>query len=326
MIFIFAFTSAVTDLMSTAPRTQCSSSFLYKSACNPVTQLPPFFLEPERRTNTSLATQSGGVLHKMTEVEIFKDNPRITQIVIDKRGDTWIELYNPVLRLPEFTIDSSSEHTGNHGNVPDAPDVPPAEEPEEVFHFLVTSSQLCNVSDYFEAMFAHNFQEATRDPENAKFHIVAQELNPKALEILLNIAHCLVKKVPHKIEDVELLTHLSVAVDFYRMHDVVRMHSKEWAEGLKISGHPLLDQDELAHDPIMTGRSFRGRKAGGQGYDRKAVMWLQILRVFPDREMYREVCQLVIWHGRRPFQHLDLPVQAISSKSLEDSRNRHACF
>ncbi|KAF1975901.1 hypothetical protein BU23DRAFT_456866, partial [Bimuria novae-zelandiae CBS 107.79] len=96
----------------------------------------------------------------------------------------------------------------------------------EEFHFLVSSSQLCIVSNYFEAMVVHEFSEATPEAKGQNCHIKAHGLNPKAMEIILNIGHCQTAKVPRKIGDLELLTHLAVFVDFYHMHDAVALYSE----------------------------------------------------------------------------------------------------
>jgi hypothetical protein len=104
-------------------------------------------------------------------------------------------------------------------------------EPREIF-MLVSSKHMMFVSAVFKAMLQHgNFSEGAALRFNGKAEVPLPEDDPDALKILVDVIHSRHKHVPKKV-DLDLLTHVAILVDKYRLHEAVGLYSDIWIKGL----------------------------------------------------------------------------------------------
>lgn len=108
---------------------------------------------------------------------------------------------------------------------------PEHDAPREIF-MLVSSKHMMLVSSVFKAMLQQgNFSEGAALRFNGKAEIPLPEDDPEALKILVDIIHSRHKHAPKKV-GLDLLTHIAILVDKYRLHEAVGLYSDIWIRGL----------------------------------------------------------------------------------------------
>lgn len=134
-------------------------------------------------------------------------------------------------------------------------------------HMRVSSKHLILASPTFRSMLGPNFEEGQRLRIEGSTDIALGDDDPDAFEILLNIIHGLTRKVPRTVS-LEMLTKISVLVNYYQMQEVVELFSDTWIEHLAREGLPV------SHGP-------------------EAVSWLLIAWVFHKPLEFRAVSRAI---------------------------------
>lgn len=110
-----------------------------------------------------------------------------------------------------------------------------ADEEEDIIkevEMLVSAKHLMLASPVFNAMFKHNFLEGDTLRSNGRVEVPLPDDDIKAMEIVLNIVHGRVRRVPREVT-LDVMTALSVLVDKYQMHEVVELYVEIWMHHLK---------------------------------------------------------------------------------------------
>jgi len=154
------------------------------------------------------------------------------------------------------------------------------QKPTEV-HYLVSSRQLRIVSPYFEKMFKRNYDEIVPNSEDGLYHVRAQQWNPDALAIMLNIAHLQFAAIPKEMS-VRLFVALFLVADYYQMEDALRLFTKEW-------------QEELQEQPMPT------------LYSEESMLWMFLGVKLKEWEIFESTASLAMRQACHPIQFLDLP-------------------
>jgi hypothetical protein len=159
-------------------------------------------------------------------------------VAIDPNGDTLIVLKNPKAELPklkeekehkdEDMVDSllgdAAEGITSDGAV-DGSDITLQEAP--TLKFLIPSRQLRIVSPYFDNILKRSHRESVPNPDAGLHHIMAEGWCSEAMEVVLNIAHVQVKRIPDCIS-LELFVKILVIADYYQMQDNIALYTKLW--------------------------------------------------------------------------------------------------
>ena len=104
-------------------------------------------------------------------------------------------------------------------------------QPDEI-QMRVSSSHLTLASSVFKRLLKGDFAESRSLNSTGTAEVSLPEDNPQALQILLNIIHGHAKKVPRAI-DIGMLTHISILIDKYCLHEVTEIFTDMWFEKLK---------------------------------------------------------------------------------------------
>ncbi|KAI4641163.1 hypothetical protein J4E93_008041 [Alternaria ventricosa] len=148
-------------------------------------------------------------------------------------------------------------------------------------HYLVSSRQLRIVSPYFEKMFKRNYDETVPNTEDGLYHVRAQQWNPHALAIMLNIAHLQFVALPKKIS-VRLFVALFLVADYYQMEDALRLFTKEWQDQLQEQLMPTVYCEEL-------------------------MLWMFLGVKLKEWEVFESMASMAMREACCPIQFLDLP-------------------
>lgn len=103
--------------------------------------------------------------------------------------------------------------------------------PRQYVRILVHSRILACASTYFSRMFFIEMLEASQLREGNHAQLTLDDLNSRAITILMDIFHCKTRKVPQHI-DLDLLTNIAVAVDYLDCHEAVEMWTNQWVQQL----------------------------------------------------------------------------------------------
>ncbi|KAF8865160.1 hypothetical protein BDZ45DRAFT_581276 [Acephala macrosclerotiorum] len=99
---------------------------------------------------------------------------------------------------------------------------------------LVSSKHLVLASPVFKAMFRSGFQECQILQSQGRVEVDLPDDDPAAFQILLNVIHGHVRKVPDEV-NLETMTKLSILVDKYQVHEVVELYVRHWMPKLRES-------------------------------------------------------------------------------------------
>ena len=155
------------------------------------------------------------------------------------------------------------------------------EQEPTAIHYLVSSRQLRIVSPYFKNMFKRDYDETVPDSEDNLYHVQAQQWNPEAFTVMLNIAHLQLSAVPQKVST-GLFAGIFVVADYYQLEDVLRLFTAEWQRQLKAQPMPK----KYGEESML--RMFLGVK----------------LR---DLNMFDRMASVAMRKACYPIQFLDLP-------------------
>lgn len=96
----------------------------------------------------------------------------------------------------------------------------------------VSSKHLSIVLSYFKRMFQGDRPEGNTLRSTGSVQVPLPEDDPATLLILLGIIHGRTRKVP-RLMDLKTLTRLAILVDYYNLHETVKMFLDMWIDGLK---------------------------------------------------------------------------------------------
>ncbi|KAF2635920.1 hypothetical protein P280DRAFT_522688 [Massarina eburnea CBS 473.64] len=214
-------------------------------------------------------------------------------VVIDPRGDMVIELTNPItsFQCADESTKSSSEIT----------------------NFLISHRALALTSKFFENLFRNEFERSIID-EDGMYHAKVQNINPVALDIVLNIAHGQFKKVPKELPSLEVFVQIASVVDRYIMHDIGDLYV-----------------------PIWIKHAVKSVKRQNTFYAKEDAMFLFIAKVFCDSRLLHDTCLKLMMRawglcqdfrlpGRFDASHVDAiisltnPLRSVL-QDLEDKKN-----
>ncbi|PQE27457.1 hypothetical protein CJF31_00009080 [Rutstroemia sp. NJR-2017a BVV2] len=174
-------------------------------------------------------------------------------------------------------------------------------EPREIF-MLVSSKHMMLVSAVFKAMLQHgNFSEGAALRFNGKAEVPLPEDDPDALKILVDVIHSRHKHVPKKV-DLDLLTHVAILVDKYRLHEAVELYSDIWIKGLL----PTVPKSIQGGDAVL--------------------QWLCIAWVFELEEEFAKMSRVLMAEGCDSAENIlrrskwDLPIPDSVIELIESER------
>ena len=217
--------------------------------------------------------------------------------VIDEEGDTILVLKKPLEKLkdwPESPVDSirAAASDSEDGSDIERGDVETAGgdhlESTPEFHFQVSSTQLKNASKYFRNMFASGFSETVPDPDDGRYHITAENFNPKAFEVVMNIIHVKTSRLPKRV-DLELLAHIAILIDYYDMKDAVSFHAEIWAKAV-------------------------ARKKFPTTYCRDLVLRTFVAGTFGDKKNFKRGADVIVKESDGPIPDLGLPMFGLAGE------------
>ncbi|KAI9048630.1 hypothetical protein LZ554_007462 [Drepanopeziza brunnea f. sp. 'monogermtubi'] len=103
--------------------------------------------------------------------------------------------------------------------------------PFRSMEMLVSSKHLMLVSPVFKAMFTHSFKEGETLRSNGHVEVELDD-EASAFEILMDIIHCRIRKIPEQVS-LQTLASLSIIVDKYQTLEPVELHLRLWLPELK---------------------------------------------------------------------------------------------
>lgn len=162
-------------------------------------------------------------------------------VEFDPDGDVVLLLCNRDGNMGQEKENTDSEGTSGAGVPADADeDSRPGEIPVDTdedtqpdkIQMRVSSSHLTLASPVFKRLLKGGFAESRSLDSTGTAEVPLPEDNPQALQILLNIIHGHVKKVPRAM-GIGMLTHISILIDKYCLHEVTEIFTDMWFEKLK---------------------------------------------------------------------------------------------
>ncbi|KAK5656459.1 hypothetical protein OQA88_4842 [Cercophora sp. LCS_1] len=168
--------------------------------------------------------------------------------------------------------------------------------PEVAFvQFLVSSRHLTLASPMMLAMLSGDWTEGSKD-ENGLFQIEARDWDEEAFAIVFNVVHGRNHRVPVAVS-LELLTKIAVIVDYYNMHEAVRIAASVWVATARKCGLP----NELNRD---------------------LALWLTIACVFKDAEIFKHTTSLSIIQSSHDLEFPDdLPIPSCVVDRIKEFRH-----
>jgi len=155
--------------------------------------------------------------------------------------------------------------------------------------YLVSSRQLRIVSPYFENMFKRDYEETVPDSRDNLYHVQAQQWDPEAFTVMLNIAHLQPLAIPNKVS-LRLFAGLFVIADYYQMVDTSRLFTAEWLRQLKQQPRPT-------------------------DYTEESMLWMFLGAKLKDLDMFGSMASIAMMQARHPIQLMDLPLpSSVQSK------------
>lgn len=146
---------------------------------------------------------------------------------------------------------------------------------EAPHRFRLSSKHLTSASVYFKNMLQGPWIESNAST------IEAQDWDPDAMAILMNVIHGRHWKVPKRV-DVEKLVNIAVLVDYYKCHEVMEVFVEKWTTNV---------EGEIS-----------------ERYCRELVLWIAIGRLFNRADIFSQATKMAILYSQGPIQTLDLPI------------------
>jgi hypothetical protein len=194
----------------------------------------------------------------------------------------------------DVVLEVSTARDGmNDFEVPPPPDAPSeTPEPEEKgILYYVSSRHLTLASPVFRSMLTEDrFAESDRDASDGRFHVYADDWDPEAFLIVLQVLHLRNKQVQQHIVDLEMLAKIAVIVDYYNCEDALSLFAEIWVKELK--GVPT---------PVI--------------YNRDLVLWIWVAWVFDVQERFARATAVAMCQITDPLRTSNLGLMRISSKT-----------
>ncbi|KAF7507992.1 hypothetical protein GJ744_009889 [Endocarpon pusillum] len=149
-------------------------------------------------------------------------------VEFDPDGDVVLLLRNRDSNKGQDKDNTDSEGTSG-AEVP--ADVDGDAQPDGI-QMRVSSSHLALASSIFKRLLKGGFAESLSLNSTGTAEVRLPEDNPQALQILLNIIHGHVKKVPRAM-GIGMLTHIAILIDKYCLHEVTEIFTDMWFKKLK---------------------------------------------------------------------------------------------
>lgn len=173
----------------------------------------------------------------------------VVHFTFDPEGDLLLRLQYPtegedIQNDSEAPFLTSSESTPTSPPTVSNSDHPSSARAGRVAHMLVSSRHLILASPVFKAMFRSGFRESHLLASQELAEIDLPEDDPGAFEILLNIIHGHVRKVPEHV-DLKELVELSILIDKYQLLDIMKLYIQMWMSRLRDSAPRTYTADIL---------------------------------------------------------------------------------
>lgn len=149
-------------------------------------------------------------------------------VEFDPQGDVILILSNKDEGGAEDIGGTDSTHTDRADG---PPDVKSGTRPGQV-RMRVSSRHLILVSPFFRALLESSFAEGLSLTSAGTAEVPLPEDDPQALQILLNIIHGHMRKVPRSV-NIGTLTQVSVLIDKYALHEVTEVFTEIWFDKLE---------------------------------------------------------------------------------------------
>ncbi|PTB46205.1 uncharacterized protein TrAFT101_004323 [Trichoderma asperellum] len=209
---------------------------------------------------------------------------------VDPNGDTLLILRNPNApfagdatvwpdALPKYRSDRLKRNERELELIAQA-EHPTPDGPREV-HFQLSSKHLTLTSEYFRALVANRWKEASSSCGFA-YTVTAEDWDEAALLMVMNIIHCQTSEIPQDI-DSEMVAKMTVIVDYYQCTKAISFYVDIWM------------------------RSFDSRELSCGGYKRKLLLRLFISQLFFNADDFQRCTQVIIRESRGPMHSLGLP-------------------
>ncbi|OAQ66353.1 BTB/POZ domain-containing protein [Pochonia chlamydosporia 170] len=271
-----------------------------------------------------------------SESPASEPNPKVVRHTIDPEGDVILVLSNPgapfapwnpdedhpcAVKLPEelqedfpldiyfllsagsktakVTADSDSGKktavNGQQAATTDSDSEGSNEKKTIEIRYRVNSACLRLASPYFKKLFSGSWRE-TITKKKGLFYVTAQDWDPTALLLLMNIFHCQGQKILWNI-DLEMLAKLAALADYYLCATYIRHYAMRWRALLDI------DLSKATHS-------------------RPALLLLFSAITFEWDDTFTKLTAAIMWHSHGPIQTLGLPfpqpiLDAINNRRVE---------
>lgn len=158
----------------------------------------------------------------------------------------------------------------------------------------VSSRHLALASRVFQNKLQFGAGKGVRQSDGRVHLKLAEEFDPKAVSIVMNIIHSRGSKVP-KTVDLETLAQTALVVDRFQLYDAVEVYAERWISNLE-SSHP----DTVDHDPIP---------------------WIYISHIFRHAAIFKAATKLAAAQSTGPIPTYGLPIR---EKIIRKPRPSHA--
>lgn len=148
------------------------------------------------------------------------------------------------------------------------------------YEYRVSSRTLKLASPWFKRVLNRgDWAESTRDEADGRYHIKAEDWDPEAFLIVLNVCHLRNKDVP-KILTLEMLANVALIADYYDLHEALEAYTAMWS-----------------------------REAPEATTTDEASLWIWISWTFRWADQFAHNTHLAIMNGIGPsMETLDLPI------------------
>ena len=141
-----------------------------------------------------------------------------------------------------------------------------AEAEESQLSLKVSSKHLCLASRRFGRMLTGDWAEAHTVHEDGLRHVEIEGFDPEAYKIIMHAIHGNYRKVPRKVDDLDLLLQLALIVDDLDCHESIELLCDTWLEKWKAVEIHQVDRvliiwifisSVLRHEPIFVRATYQ---------------------------------------------------------------------
>lgn len=149
--------------------------------------------------------------------------------------------------------------------------------------YRLSSSHLALASGYFKRMFSGDWKEKESLAYGKPMEINAQDWNPVALLILMNIIHGRTRVVPRKVQ-LPLLLDIATLVDYYKCLEAIEIVLEIWLD-----------------EPMI-------KSAQEKFLEPTTLTWAWAAYVFQRPILFRETTRLILLHSKNPLDPGQYPI------------------